>query len=334
MGPSGPGVPVAGPMDTFSHRLANLLVGNARRRGHARNHADWSRAASSTAPATVAVCGADFDVSANGQLDSDRRVDAAGRRGARAVRPAPSRRARLSGVEGGMQTPMLLGSRATHLVSAMGGVDGRALRRRRRLPICRRPRTARARDARSGLDRCRQRPRPTPRAAGAAGRVVYRARRCAHFSGDELSRLAALEPHGISARRAAAARGNVTASRSRSRSRSARFRCRRRGSRFCLMADRQTAGGYPKIASVIAADLPIAGQLAPGDFIEFDVCSAQRSGRGLIARERPLLRVADRERAMTRARNSCARGLVHARRRRTCTLVCQRDVARRPLSKP
>jgi allophanate hydrolase subunit 2 len=36
-----------------------------------------------------------------------------------------------------------------------------------------------------------------------------------------------------------------------------------------LMADRQTTGGYPKIATVITADLPLAGQLAPGDWIEF-----------------------------------------------------------------
>ena len=35
------------------------------------------------------------------------------------------------------------------------------------------------------------------------------------------------------------------------------------------MADRQTTGGYPKIATVITADLPLAGQLAPGDWIEF-----------------------------------------------------------------
>jgi allophanate hydrolase subunit 2 len=35
------------------------------------------------------------------------------------------------------------------------------------------------------------------------------------------------------------------------------------------MADRQTTGGYPKIATVITADLPLAGQLAPGDWIAF-----------------------------------------------------------------
>jgi antagonist of KipI len=65
------------------------------------------------------------------------------------------------------------------------------------------------------------------------------------------------------------------------------------GQPILLMADRPTAGGYAKIASVIAADLPIAGQLAPGDFIEFDLCSHQQATTALIARERPLLRLAD-----------------------------------------
>jgi allophanate hydrolase subunit 2 len=65
------------------------------------------------------------------------------------------------------------------------------------------------------------------------------------------------------------------------------------GEPILLMADRQTAGGYPKIASVIAADLPIAGQLAPGDFIEFALCTRQEAAAALIARERPLLRVGE-----------------------------------------
>jgi antagonist of KipI len=65
------------------------------------------------------------------------------------------------------------------------------------------------------------------------------------------------------------------------------------GEPILLMADRQTAGGYPKIANVIAADLPLAGQLAPGDFIEFALCSRQEAAAALIARERPLLRIAD-----------------------------------------
>jgi allophanate hydrolase subunit 2 len=41
------------------------------------------------------------------------------------------------------------------------------------------------------------------------------------------------------------------------------------GQPILLMADRQTTGGYPRIATLIAADLPAAAQLAPGDWIEF-----------------------------------------------------------------
>jgi antagonist of KipI len=65
------------------------------------------------------------------------------------------------------------------------------------------------------------------------------------------------------------------------------------GEPILLMADRQTAGGYPKIGYVISADLPLAGQLAPGDFIEFNLCSQQEAVAALIARERQLLRYAD-----------------------------------------
>jgi antagonist of KipI len=45
------------------------------------------------------------------------------------------------------------------------------------------------------------------------------------------------------------------------------------GAPILLMADRQTTGGYPQIATVITADLPLAGQLAPGDWIEFTECT-------------------------------------------------------------
>jgi antagonist of KipI len=49
------------------------------------------------------------------------------------------------------------------------------------------------------------------------------------------------------------------------------------GSPILLMADRQTTGGYPQIATVITADLPLAGQLAPGDWIEFAPCTRQEA---------------------------------------------------------
>jgi allophanate hydrolase subunit 2 len=58
-----------------------------------------------------------------------------------------------------------------------------------------------------------------------------------------------------------------------------------------LMADRQTTGGYPKIATLISADLGLAGQLAPGDTISFAVCSAQEAMAALIAQERALMTI-------------------------------------------
>jgi antagonist of KipI len=61
------------------------------------------------------------------------------------------------------------------------------------------------------------------------------------------------------------------------------------GQPILLMADRQTTGGYPKIATVITADIPVVGQLGPGDTIRFAVCTAREALAALIAEERALM---------------------------------------------
>ena len=58
------------------------------------------------------------------------------------------------------------------------------------------------------------------------------------------------------------------------------------GEPILLMADHQTAGGYPAVAGVPRADLPLAAQLVPGDEIRFapsTVEEAQKRWRGLRA---------------------------------------------------
>jgi antagonist of KipI len=40
-----------------------------------------------------------------------------------------------------------------------------------------------------------------------------------------------------------------------------------------LFVEQQTAGGYPKIANIIGADLPSLGQLRPRDSIRFQLVS-------------------------------------------------------------
>ena len=64
------------------------------------------------------------------------------------------------------------------------------------------------------------------------------------------------------------------------------------GDPILLMADRQTTGGYPQIATLITADLPVAGQLAPGDWVEFELCTRQQAIAALIAQENRLLGLA------------------------------------------
>ena len=283
------GVPVAGPMDTFSHRLANLLVGNQ----HDAATLEITLIGPELefdAPAMVAVCGAEFEVTCNGQMIANSTATAIPR-GARLQFGRRTAGARVYlAVSGGLQTPVVLGSRATHLVCAMGGVGGRALVAGDRLPIRPTPVATTVRRA-TGLPlptkgRARLRIVPGPQAdwfseqatatlAGVSFRVSPRSNRMGYrLEGAPLTRDRTTEP--ISEPLAFGAIQVPTA-----------------GEPILLMADRQTAGGYPKIASVIAADLPLAGQLAPGDFIEFSYCSRHEAAAALIARERPLLRLAD-----------------------------------------
>ena len=283
------GVPVAGPMDTFSHRLANQLAGNA---------IDAATLEVTLigpdviveADTTIAIAGAQFEVTCD-----DRPVGLgasfAVTRGQRLKfgRIVQGARAYIA-VAGGVQTPPVLGSRATHLVSRMGGHSGRALQAGDRVPI---GNNSRPRPHRKSVGltlpskgRALLRVMPGPQAdwfqsdalraiASVSFRISPQSNRMGYrLQGPPLVRAREdeliSEPLGIGAIQVPAA-----------------------GEPILLMADRQTAGGYPKIGYVISADLPIAGQLAPGDFIEFHVCTHQEAVTALIARERQLLRYAD-----------------------------------------
>ncbi len=282
------GVPVAGPMDSFSHRLANQLVGNDRMAA-ALEITLIGPEVEVEGETTMAVSGAEFDVWCDGQqltvgesfrLRAGQRLKFGRcRRGARAY----------LAVAGGIQTPPELGSRATHLVSRMGGLEGRALRAGDRLPILSTSAGGPKRKA-VGLTmptggRVRVRIMPGPQTdwfssavqrqlADVGFRLSPRSNRMGYrLQGPPLLRTREgeliSEPVGIGAIQVPDA-----------------------GEPILLMADRQTAGGYPKIGHVITADLPLAGQLAPGDSIQFEWCTRQEAIAALIARERHLLRVA------------------------------------------
>ena len=56
------------------------------------------------------------------------------------------------------------------------------------------------------------------------------------------------------------------------------------GEPICMMADRQTTGGYPKIATVASADLRVLAQRRPGDPVRFEAVGIEAAQR--LARER------------------------------------------------
>jgi biotin-dependent carboxylase-like uncharacterized protein len=281
------GVPVAGPMDPVSHRIANALVGNAR--GAALLEVTLlGPELEFEDERLVAVAGADFDLSLDGRTIASNApfTVAAGSRlrfGARRL----GARAYLA-VSGGIAVPPALGSRATHLVSAMGGIGGRALVAGDRLPLgdpSRPHATALSpQEAIAALpDRhatIRVLPGPqadyfTPDAldtlqsspytiAPDSDRMGFRLAgpRLTHARGADI--ISDATPLGVL---------QVPAS----------------GQPILLMADRQTAGGYPKIATVISADMSLAGQLAPSDTITFRVCTPADAMKALIAQERALM---------------------------------------------
>ncbi|MGE0043454.1 MAG: biotin-dependent carboxyltransferase family protein [Vicinamibacterales bacterium] len=284
------GVPVAGPMDAFSHRLANLLVGNDHRAATLEVTLIGPEL-EFDAETTVVVTGADFDVTADGQwmevgtafpVRRGTRVRFARRRaGARAY----------IGVAGGIDTPPVLGSRATHVLTGMGGHEGRALAAGDVLPIGVRPAGVVPVRRAIGfvlptMGRARLRVLAGPQADwfSEEARVAFRStsfrisprsnRMGYRLEGPPLPRARSGEPISEPVAIGAIQVPNA-------------------GEPILLMADRQTAGGYPKIGTVIAADLPLAAQLAPGDAIDFDFCGRQEAAAALIARERQLLRYTD-----------------------------------------
>jgi allophanate hydrolase subunit 2 len=49
------------------------------------------------------------------------------------------------------------------------------------------------------------------------------------------------------------------------------------GQPILLMADNQTAGGYPVVATVASASMPVAAQLLPGDELRFAEATIERA---------------------------------------------------------
>ena len=275
------GVPVSGPMDWWSFEAANRLVGNIP--GAAALEVTLIGPELELGrDAIVSVVGATFELTVSGRSAPINQAFAVGA-GARVSfgRRLGGARAYFA-VDGGIAVPEVMGSRATHVTAALGGHEGRALRRGDVLPLGA-PRGARASSqtvtpphlvsggpglpsGRPSVLRAVAGPEPAPALFWDTTFTVSAQSDRMGFRLD-----AGLLPATGSLLSSGVAMGTVQATPS--------------GTCVLLMADRATSGGYARIATVITADLPRAGQLAPGDAVRFtqatgDPAAALQSMRG------------------------------------------------------
>jgi antagonist of KipI len=272
------GVPVAGPMDEYSHILANRLVGNEP--GAAALEVTLiGPEVQADSDIVCAVTGAAFTLTAGGasapmDLPFVLRAGVPLRFGDRSA----GARATLA-VRGGIAVEPVFGSRATSLVSRMGPFGGRALRAGDAMAIGPMDGLRRVRSVIPGEAWPAAIVRSSVPAGGAALRVMrgpqdhlFTSRAYETLFGSRFRITTHSNRMGYRLEGPPlthAGRADILSDATPIGS----IQVPASGQPILLMADRQTTGGYPKIATVITADLPLAGQLAPGDWIEFRDCT-------------------------------------------------------------
>jgi biotin-dependent carboxylase-like uncharacterized protein len=279
------GIPVAGALDAIALRCANVVVGNAQ----------------GTAGFEIAVMGPVLEVEAESVrlavsgLGSRLNVESADRtareipplQSARLVRGDRVRVTAASGssvayiaIEGGLALPPFMGSLATYVRGGFGGFEGRALAAGDRIPLVNDTADVRAEMRLAGIDlspateiRVILGPQDDYFTSEAIEKFLqspYTVSREADRMGLRLEGEMLEHSKGYNIVSDGIAPGSIQVP----------------GSRLpiILLADRQTAGGYPKIATVISADIAAAGRLLPGNTLRFRAVSlaeAQMSRRRL-----------------------------------------------------
>lgn len=269
------GMSPAGPMDGTAFRTANILVGNP--------EGESALEATVLGPAlrfdqdnVIAVTGADMAPTLNGRpcpmyqavavRAGDRLTLGAAKTGCRAY----------IAFAGGLGVPQVMGSRATALQNKVGGYQGRKLAKgdavgfRAPDPCLALPRTA---------------PIPAPAGKEVTIRVVLGPQDDAFT--EEGVKTFLSQPYTVSKdfdRMGCRLEGPVIQHKADGNIISdgmvtGAIQVPTSGQPIIMLAERQTVGGYTKIATVISADLPLVGQRKTGDIIRFRAVSVEEAHR-------------------------------------------------------
>jgi biotin-dependent carboxylase-like uncharacterized protein len=285
------GVPVSGALDHVSLRAANLLVGNGANVGALeiayqgpalRVDADSVRVAIAGGRAPIDIFPAGQDASGGRRL--------APYESARLVRGEVLKIGALTGsamaylaVEGGFDIAPVLGSQSTLTRAAIGGLEGRPLRAGDVLPL--RQGAAPERDE-VMLPPPDLSPRPRVRIVlgpqddyfTAEGlRALLESTYTVSQASDRMGMRLDGPPLEHSAKGYNIVSDGIA---------HGSIQVPGNGLPIILLADRQTTGGYPKIAAVISADIPAIGRMTPGSKLAFEAVSieaAEAAARQLAA---------------------------------------------------
>lgn len=272
------GVVVSGAMDGFAHRTANWLIGNDEK--EAALEITWSGfSAEFEKGMWISITGGDMGASIDGYKAPMWRPLYV-RKGAvlSFKRPVNGCRVYLA-LGGGVDVPVMMGSRSTYLRAGVGGWQGRALRSGDLLPV-------KPGELYAPADLTGGKPfhsvnwsiPPTQRPAihnmaeirvtrgrqfddfeeGSRQRIFSEIYRVAPQS-DRMGYRLNGEPLRLEREREYISESVVHGT----------VQVPADGQPIMLTADRQTHGGYPKIAQVIAADLPLIAQIPPGGAVRF-----------------------------------------------------------------
>jgi biotin-dependent carboxylase-like uncharacterized protein len=274
------GIPVSGAMDPFALRAANWLVGNPPDAAALEITVAGPRLRA-TGKCLIAVAGADLGLRVDGRevpawmavfVREGWSIEFGGRRsGCRAY----------LAVAGGVDVPPVMGSRSTYLSGGFGGLEGRALRRGDLVPVG--PVSfhlftlAGRSFPRSLIPGYSDAPEihvvagPQDDYFAGAGMAAFLSgeyrvgatsdRMGYRLSGPEIAHEGAT---GIISDGVPLGAVQVPAD----------------GQPIVMMADRQTTGGYPKIATAISADVPLLAQCMPGQStVRFQTVSVEEAQR-------------------------------------------------------
>ncbi|HJU15074.1 MAG TPA: biotin-dependent carboxyltransferase family protein [Stellaceae bacterium] len=271
------GVPVSGALDAASLRLANAVLGNSP--GAPALEILFSGPVLRVAAERVRVAlgGPGARLSLGGEpartVPAWQSVSLA-RGAAFRVTPGDHSSCCYLAVEGGVAVPPVLGSAATYVRAGLGGLGGRALRQGDFVPLALAEAPARAElRLKAPPEAARDQPIRvvlgpqedyfTEEAIAVLFGATFRVSPSADRMGIRLDGPKLRHRAGWDIVSDAIATGAIQVPGS--------------GQPILLLADHQTTGGYPKIATVISPDLSVVGRRRPGDAIRFVAVSVDKA---------------------------------------------------------